>query len=115
MGNIEVSRRVGKRRRHAKSWIHVTGMGKGAGGAVPAGRKTIGHKRWSRGMRHGFDDTISRVRCPRGIRATRLGKVRKDDIKITRLGVDKVIFQGDLEGGFFGLGKMGGDIFSNGR
>ena len=55
------------------------------------------------------------MRCPRGIRGTGLGKVRKDGINITRLGVDKVILQGYLEGSFFGLGKMGCDIFANGR
>ena len=49
------------------------------------------------------------------MRATDFGKVRKDGINITRLVVDKVILQGYLEGGFFGLGKMGCDIFANGR
>ena len=49
-GNIEVSRSVGKRGRHAISRIHVTGRGKGAGGAGPFWRKTIGHKRLGRGM-----------------------------------------------------------------
>ena len=61
------------------------------------------------------NDTVGRVRFPRGIRATGLGEVRKDGINITRLSIDKVIFQGYLEGGFFGLGKMGCDIFANGR
>ena len=30
-----VNRRLGKRRRHAISWIHATGRGKIAGGAGP--------------------------------------------------------------------------------
>ena len=50
-----------------------------------------------------------------GIRATGLGEVRKDDINITRLSINKVILQGYLEDGFFSLEKMGCDIFSNGR
>ena len=57
-------------------------MGKGAGGAGPAGRKTIGHKRWSRGMRHGSDDTVGRVRGPGGVSAPGLGEIRKDSINI---------------------------------
>ena len=89
MGNIEVSRKVGKRGRHAKSWIHGTRMGKGAG---PTGRKNIGHKRLSRGMRHGFDDTVGRVRGPGGVSAPGLGEIMKDSINITILGIDKVMF-----------------------
>ena len=75
----------------------------------------MARKRLGRGMGHGCNNTVSRVRCPRGIRAIRFGKVREDGINITRLGVDKVILQGYLEGGFFDLGKMGCDIFANGR
>ena len=115
MGNIEVSMRVGKRRRYVISWIHATWRGKGARGVGPSWRETIAHSRLARGVGKSSNDTISRVRCPRGIRATELGEVRKDGINITRLGIDKVIFQGYLEGGFFGLGKMGCDIFANGR
>ena len=115
LGNIEVSRRLGKMMRHAVSWIHATWRGKSARGASPPRRRTVAHRRWGIWMRKGSNDTVGRMRCPRGIRATRFGKVRKDGINITRLGVDEVIFQGYLEGGFFGLGKMGCDIFSNGR
>ena len=65
-------------------------------------------------MRKGSNDTVGRMRCPRGVSATGPGEVRKDGINITRLSVDHVIFQGDLEGGFFGLREMGGEIFANG-
>ena len=51
---------------------------------------------------------------PRGVSAAGPGEVRKDDINITRLSVDQVIFQSYLEGGFFSLRKMGGDIFADG-
>ena len=54
------------------------------------------------------------MRFPQGISATGSREVRKDGINITRLGVDQVIFQGYLEGSFFGLREMGGDIFANG-
>ena len=52
---------------------------------------------------------------PPGVSATGPGEVRKDSINITRLSIDQVIFQGYLEGGFFGLREMGGNIFANGR
>ena len=114
LGNIEVSRRLGKRRRHAVSWIHATGRGKSARGAGPSLRETIAHRRLSVWMGKGSNDTVGGMRCPRGVSATGPGDVRKDGINITRLSVDQVIFQGYLEGGFFGLREMGGDIFANG-
>ena len=114
LGNIEVSRRLGKMRRHAVSWIHVTGRGKSARGASPSQRETIAHRRLSIRMRKGSNDTIDGMRCPRGVSASGPGEVRKDDINITRLNVDQVIFQGYLDGGFFGVREMGGDIFANG-
>ena len=114
LGNIEVSRRLGKRRRHAISWIHATGRGKSARGAGPSLRETIAHKRLSIRMRKGSNDTVGGMRCPWGVSASGLGEVRKDGINITRLGVDQVIFEGYLEGGFFGLREMRGDIFANG-
>ena len=113
LGNIEVRRRLGKRRRHAVSWIHATGRGKSARGAGPSLRETIAHRRLSVWMGKGSNDTIGRMRCPRGVSATRPGKVRKNGINITRLSVDQVIFQGYLEGGFLDLREMGGDIFSD--
>ena len=64
-------------------------------------------------MGKGSNDTIDGVRGPRGVSATGPGKVRKDGINITRLSIDQVIFQGYLEGGFFGLRKMGGAIFAD--
>ena len=114
LGDIEVSRRLGKRRRHAVSWIHVAGWGKSARGAGPSLRETIAHRRMSRWMGKRSNDTVGGMRCPWGVSATGPGDVRKDGINITRLSVDQVIFQGYLEGGFFGLRKMGGDIFANG-
>ena len=114
LGSVGVSRRLGKRRRHAISWIHAAGRGKSARGAGPSLRETIAHRRLSIPTGEGYNDTVSRMRCPRGVSATEFGEVRKDDINITRLSIDKVIFQGYLEGGFFGLGKIGCDIFSNG-
>ena len=66
-------------------------------------------------MRKSSNDTVGRVRCPQGISATGFGKVRKGSINITRLSIDKVIFQGYLEGSFFSLREVGCDIFSNGR
>ena len=114
MGKIEVSRRLGKRMRHAESWIHATWRGKSARGAGPSLRETIAHMRLSVRMGKGSNDTIGGMRCPRGVSATGPGEVRKNEINITRLSVDQVIFQGYLEGGFFGLREMGGDIFANG-
>ena len=111
MGNIEVSRRLGKRRRHAVSWIHATGRGKSAG---PSLRETIAHRRLSIRMGKGSNDTVGGMRCPRGVSATGPREVRKNGINITRLSVDQVIFQSDLEGSFFGLRKMEGDILANG-
>ena len=52
---------------------------------------------------------------PPGVSATGPGEVRKNDINITRLSVDQVIFQDYLEGDFFSLRKMGGNIFADGR
>ena len=114
LGSIEVSRRLGKRRRHAVSWIHATGRGKSARGASPSLRETIAHRRLSVRMRKGSNDTIGGMRCPRGVSATGPGEVRKNEINITRLSVDQVIFQGYLEGGFFSLRKVRGDIFTDG-
>ena len=114
LGKIEVSKRLGKRRRHAVSWIHATGRGKSARGAGPSLRETIAHRRLSVRMGKGSNDTVDGMRCPRGISAAEPGEVRKNGINITRLSVDQVIFQGYLEGGFFGLREMGGDIFANG-
>ena len=114
LGNIEVSRRLGKRRRHVVSWIHATGRGKSARGVGPSVRETVAHRRLSIWMGKGSNDTVGGMRRPRGVSATEPGEVRKDSINITRLGVDQVIFQGYLEGGFFGLREMGGDIFANG-
>ena len=115
LGNIEVSRRLGKGRRHVVSWIHATGRGKSARGAGPFVRETIAHRRLSIWMGKGSNDTVSGMRCPWGISAAGPGEVRKNGINITKLGIDQVIFQGYLEGGFFGLRKMGGGIFANGR
>ena len=114
LGNFEVSRRLGKRMRHAVSWIHATWRGKSARGVGPSLRETIAHRRLSIWMRKGSNDTVGGMRCPRGVSATGPGEVRKDGINITRLSVDQVIFQGYLEGGFFGLREMGGDIFAYG-
>ena len=113
LGNIEVSRRLGKRRRHAISWIHATGRGKSAGGAGPSLRETIAHRSLSIWMGKGSNDTVGEMRCPRGVSATGPGEVRKDGINITRLSVDQVIFQGYLEGGIFSLRKVRGDIFAD--
>ena len=114
LGNIEVSRRLGKRRRHAVSWVHATGRGKSARGAGPFGRETVAHRRLSIRMGKGSNDTVGEMGCPWGVSAIGPGEFRKDGINITRLGVDQVIFQGYLEGSFFGLREMGGDIFANG-
>ena len=114
LGNIEVSRRLGKRRRHAVSWVHATGRGKSVRGAGPSERETVAHRRLSIRMGKGSNDTVGGMRCPRGVSATGPREARKDGINITRLGVDQVIFQGYLEGGFFGLREMGGDIFADG-
>ena len=115
LGNIEVSGRLGKRMRHAVSWIHATWRGKSARGAGPSWRETIAHRRLSIWMKKGSNDTVGGMRCPRGVSATGHGEVRKDGINITRLSIDQVILQGYLEGGFLGLREMGGDIFANGR
>ena len=88
MGNIEVSRRLGKRRRHAVSWIHATGRGKSARGVGPSLRETIAHRRLSIWMRKGSNDIVGRMRCPRGVSATGPGEVREDGINITRLSID---------------------------
>ena len=114
LGNIEVSRRLGKRMRHAVSWIHATWRGKSARGVGPSLRETIAHRRLSIWMRKGSNNTVGGMRCPQGVSTTEPGEVRKDGINITRLSVDHVIFQAYLEGGFFGLREMGGDIFANG-
>ena len=114
LGNIEVGRRLGKRRRHALSWIHATGRGKSARGAGPSLRETIAHTRLSVRMGKGSNNTIGGMRCPQGVSAAGPGEVRKNGINITRLSLDQVIFQGYLEGGFFGLREMGGDIFAYG-
>ena len=114
LGNIEVIRRLRKRRRHAVSWVHATGRGKSARGAGPFGRETVAHRRLSIRMGKGSKDTVIGMRCPWGVSTTGPGEVRKDGINITRLGVDQVIFQGYLEGGFFGLREMEGDIFFDG-
>ena len=115
MGSMEVSRIRGKRRRYAVSWIHATGRGKGARGVGPSWRETIAHRRWGRGMGKGFNDTVGRVRFPWGVSAAGLGEVRKDGINITRLSINKVIFQGYLKVIFLSLGKMGCNIFTDGR
>ena len=81
---------------------------------APPLRETIAHRRLSIRMGKGSNDTVGGMRCPRGVSATGPGDVRKDGINITRLSVDQVIFQGYLEGGFFGLREMGGDIFADG-
>ena len=52
--------------------------------------------------------------CPQGVSVVGPGEVRKNGINITRLSVDQVIFQGYLEGSFFGLRKMGGGILADG-
>ena len=114
VGNIRLSRRLGKRRRHAVSWMHVTGRGKSAGGAGPSLRETIAHSRLGVWMGNGSNDTVGGMRCPRGVSATGPGDVRKDSINVTRLSIDQVIFQSYLEGGFFSLRKVGGDIFADG-
>ena len=88
LGNIEVSRRLGKRRRHAVSWMHVTGRGKSAGGAGPSLRETIAHRRLGVWMGNGSNDTVGGMRCPWGVSATCPGDVRKNGINITRLSVD---------------------------
>ena len=59
------------------------------------------------------NDTVGKMRCPRGVSTTGPGEVRKNGINITRLSVDQVIFQGYLEGGFFSLRKVRGDIFAD--
>ena len=103
LGNIEVSRRLGKRRRHGVSWIHATGRGKSARGAGPSLRETIAHTRLSVQMGKGSNDTVGGMRCPRGVSTAGPGEVRKNGINLTRLSVDQVIFQGYLEGDFFSL------------
>ena len=92
LGSIEVSRRLGKRRRHAVSWIHVAGRGKSARGAGPALRETMAHRRVSRWVGKRSNNTVGGMRCPRGVSATGPGDVRKNGINITRLSVDQVIF-----------------------
>ena len=114
LGNIEVSRRLGKKRRHAVSSIHATRRGKSARGVDPSLRETIAQRRLSVRMGKGSNDTVGGMRCPWGVSATGPGEVRKNGINITRLSVDQVIFQGYLEGSFFGLRKMGGDILADG-
>ena len=88
LGNIEVNRRLGKRMRHAVSWIHATWRGKSARGVGPSLRETIAHRRLSIRMRKGSNDTVGGMRCPRGVSTAGPGEVRKDGINITRLGVD---------------------------
>jgi len=114
LSNIEVSRRLGKRRRHAVSWIHVAGRGQSARGAGPSLREAMAHRRVSRGVGKRSNNTVGGMRCPRGVSATGPGDVRKDGINITRLSVNQVIFQCYLEGGFFSLRKVRGDIFADG-
>ena len=114
MGNIGVSRRLDKRRRHVVSWIHATGRGKSARGAGPSLKETIAHRRLSVWMGKGSNDTVGGMRCPRGVSAAGPGEVRKNGINITILSVDQVIFQGYLEGGFFSLRKVRGNIFADG-
>ena len=106
LGNIEIRRRLGKRMRHAISWIHATWRGKSARGVGPSRRETIAHRRLSVWMGKGSNDTVGGMRCPRGVSASGLGEVRKDGINITKLSIDQVIFQGYLEGGFFSLRKL---------
>ena len=65
-------------------------------------------------MGKGSNDTVGGMRCPRGVSATRPGEIREDGINITILSIDEVIFQGYLEGSFFSLRKMRGDIFADG-
>ena len=115
LGNIEVSRRLGKRMRHAVSWMRATGRGRSAGSGAPSPKKTTAHERLSGWMRDRSNDTVGDMRCPRCVSATGSGEVRKDDISITRLSIDQVIFQGYLDGGFFGLREVGCNIFANGR
>ena len=114
LGSIEVRRRLGKTMRHAVSWIHATWRGKSARAVGPSLRETISHRRLSIRMRKGSNDIVGGMRCPRGVSATGPGEVRENGINITRLSVDQVIFQGYLGGSFFGLRKMGGDIFADG-
>ena len=92
LGDIGVSRRLGKRRRHAVSWIHVAGRGKSARGAGPALGEAMAHRRVSRGVGKRSNNTVGGMRCPRGVSATGPGDVRKNGINITRLSVDQVIF-----------------------
>ena len=92
LGDIEVSRRLGKRRRHAVSWIHATGRGKSARGAGPSLRETIAHRRVSRWVGKRSNNTVGGMGCPRGVSATGPGDVRQNGINITRLSVDQVIF-----------------------
>ena len=75
----------------------------------------MAHRRVSRGVGKRSNNTVGGMRCPWGVSATGFGEVRKDGINITRLSIDKVIFQGYLEGGFFGLRELGCDIFADGR
>ena len=77
-------------------------------------REARAHGRLSIWMRESSNDTVDRMRCPRGIRATRSGKVRENGINITRLSIEYVIFQSYLKGSFFGLRKVGGNIFAIG-
>jgi len=76
LGNIEVSRRLGKRMRHAVSWMHATGRGRSAGSGAPSPRKTIAHVRLSGWMRDGSNDTVGGMRCPRCMGIIGCGKIR---------------------------------------
>ena len=64
LGKIEVSRRLGKRRRHAVSWIHATGRGESVGGVDPSPRETITHGRMSVWMRNDSNNTVSDIGFP---------------------------------------------------
>ena len=84
--------RLGKRRRHVVSWIHVTGRGKSTGGVGPSLRETITHGRMSVQMRNGSKDTTGGMGGPRCVGTTESREIRKDGINITRLIIDQFIF-----------------------
>ena len=94
LGNSVVNQRLGRKRRHAGSWMRATRRGRIAGGGAPSPTKTIAHGRLSGWMRESSNNTIGGMRCPRCVSATEFGEVRKDGINITRLSIDQVIFQG---------------------
>ena len=66
-------------------------------------------------MRKGSNDTVGGTRCPRCVGTTRSREIRQDGINITKMCVDQVIFQRNLESSFFGLREMRCDIFSDRR